>query len=121
MATPDTVTVVYNFEPFIGTFVARISDKPPRLEKGRRSQIIRISPKARARSATATAEDALVKSIQYLPFLRALKPLTITWRRRFSDQIGFDDVVLVEEIRKINDQIFNYRKRRKRLNNDRRF
>ena len=62
-------------------------------------------------------DDALIQAIQLFTIFWRLKALALGWRI-VVDQIGFDRVILFEELGHIDDHIANHRQTGKRTKHD---
>ena len=99
--------IVQVVEPFRCRTVKAVGDETMRLDQAcRTDEFIRDPPLRRALTNAAVAQDAGIRAIQLVALGRRLQALS--FRRRFRiDQIRLGQVVLLEELRLVDDEIAN--------------
>ena len=99
--------------------VAAVGDEAIGLQQaGRADELVGVPPEARARGRAARAQDAFVQAVQLVALLGRLQALLLG-RRLVVDEVRLDRVVLLEELRHVDDQVADHRQARQRLQHDR--
>src|SRR5262249_49316306 len=102
-----------------GRLVAAVGDEAVRLKEACwADELVRIPPERRARRRAARAQDALVQAVERFPVGRRLQPLLLR-RRLLVHEVRLDRMVLLEELRHVDDQVAYHRQPRERPQLDR--
>src|SRR5471030_924576 len=119
VAAEQAVRIFQVVQARAGGFVARVGDEAVGLQQaGRADELVRIPPERWARRRAAGAQDALVQAVELFAFGRRLQ--TFFFRRdRVVDQERLDRIVLLEELRHVDDQVADHRQTRQRTQDDR--
>ena len=108
MAAEQSVRIFQVVQTLGRGLVAAVGQEAVGLQQsGGADELVRVPPEARARRGAAGAQNALVQAIEFVAFFRALQTLFFG-RHGVVDQVRFDRVVLLEELRHVHDQIANY-------------
>ena len=101
-----------------GVLVAAVGDEAVGLQQaGRADELVGVPPEAGAGGRTRGAEDALVQAVELVALFGALQALFFR-RQGVVDEVRLDRVVLLEELRHIDDQVAHHGQAGQRLEHD---
>ena len=119
VAAEQAVRILEVVEALAGVLVAAVGDEAIGLQQaGRADELVGVPPEARAGGRAARAQDALVQAVQLVALLGRLQALLLG-RQLVVDEVRLDRVVLLEELRHVDDQVAHDRQPGQRLQHDR--
>lgn len=106
VAAEQAVWVVQVVQTFVGDGVAGVGDEAVGIqEAGWANEFVGVPPEGWAGGRAAGAEDAFIQAVQLGALGLALQAFLLRVDRVVIDHIGFDGVILLEELGHVHDEV----------------
>ena len=109
MASVQAHAVVERILPLLSLLVSRVGDPSIRLQQdGWAEVLLTVPPVRRAGSRAASAENALVESVELLAVFLALSEFSAVGCRLGLLEVGLDGFVLLVELREVRHEVLDH-------------